>query len=220
MYFLRCLPCPVPRTWSAWQWRTRFSPKPFARNLSRCWIKVLVWQWILSWNDSPKNGKQHALNVKETERGALEAPPPQRAGASRPAPHLQACSWHWCSHQLNGCGQKVWHERYHLWHEETKVLVRSERLRGVTYKTKKKRSPWWQHRGSVTLWGDTGWHCMCAAIFNPHRCPVSRGTEEVCDVSGRIKDGTQAAGHEPGNALSYGTFPSKPSYKRLSPFYR
>ena len=85
---------------------------------------------------------------------------------------------------------------------------------------KKKRSPWWQHRGSVTLWGDTGWHCMCAAIFNPHRCPVSRGTEEVCDVSGRIKDGTQAAGHEPGNALSYGTFPSKPSYKRLSPFYR
>ena len=139
MYFLRCLPCPVPRTWSAWQWHTHFSPKPFARNLSKCWIKVLVWQWILSWNDSPKNGRRHALNVKETERGALEAPPPQRAGASRPAPHLQACSWHWCSHQLNGCGQKVWHERYHLWHEETKVLVRSERLRGVTYKTKKKK---------------------------------------------------------------------------------
>ena len=60
---------------------------------------------------------------------------------------------------------------------------------------------------------------VCGHI-NPHQCPVSRGTEEVCDVSGRIKDGTQAAGHEPGNALSNGTFPSKPSYKRLSPFYR
>lgn len=99
-----------------------------------------MWQWNPSWNGSPTKWKGAHFSLKEAARRALRTSS-QPASATRPSPHLQACSWRWCSHQLNGSGLKVWHGTYHLRQSKEKSSTLEERQLGkVSYTQERKRS--------------------------------------------------------------------------------